>query len=133
MLNVVVLIGRLTRKPELRYTPQGLPVARFAVAVDRPRRSGGQDPGVDFVEVSVWRGQAEPCARYLDKGSPVAVEGRLQVRDWEGRDGQKRRCVEVVALRVEFLPNARRRVPEEPAPSGEELPPEQLPFGEEEA
>ena len=104
-LNKVLLIGNLTRPPELRYTPSGQAVAdlRLAVNHDYPTQSGERRQEVCFLNVVVWGKQAESCSEYLDKGSQIFVEGRLQVRDWEGKDGQKRTSTEVVAQRVQFM------------------------------
>ena len=102
-LNNVVLIGNLTRDPELRYTPSGLPVATLRLAVNRNFTNQQGEIETDFFNVVVWRNQAEKCAEYLSKGRQVAVTGRLQSRSWEGNDGQKRSAVEVVADRVVFL------------------------------
>ena len=102
-LNNVVLIGNLTRDPELRYTPGGLPVATLRLAVNRNFTNQQGEIGTDYFNVVVWRNQAEKCAEYLSKGRQVAVTGRLQSRSWEGNDGQKRSTVEVVADRVVFL------------------------------
>ncbi len=103
MLNVVVLIGRLTRDPELRYTPAGVPVARFSIAVDRPFTNQQGERGVDFIDITAWRKLAETCGNHLGKGRLVAVKGRLQVRSYEAADGQKRKATEVVADEVRFL------------------------------
>lgn len=104
-LNKVFLIGNLTRPPELRYTPSGMAVSDLRVAVNRSytTQGGEQRRETDFLTVVVWGKQAETSAQYLDKGSPVLVEGRLQTREWEGKDGQRRNVVEVVAQRVQFL------------------------------
>ena len=107
MLNKVILIGRLTRDPELRYTPGGVAVARFTVAVDRPFTNRQGEREADFIDVVVWQKQAEICANYLGKGRLVAVEGRLQVRSYEDNQGVKRRAAEVVAENVRFLDRAR--------------------------
>jgi len=110
-MNNVVLIGRLTRDPELKYLPNtGTPVATFTLAVDRElsrekkleMESKGQ-PTADFINIIVWGKQAENCANYLKKGRLVAVSGRIQSRSYEGKDGTKRYITEVVASRVEFL------------------------------
>ena len=103
MLNVVVLIGRLTRDPELRYTPAGVPVARFSLAVDRPFTNQQGERGVDYIDITAWRKLAETCGNHLGKGRLVAVHGRLQIRSYEAADGQKRKAVEVVADEVRFL------------------------------
>lgn len=107
MLNRVVLIGRLTRDPELRYTPaNGVAVATFTLAVNRRFK---QQQEADFIPIVVWQQQAENCAKYLGKGSLVAVEGRLQIRSYEDREGQRRTVAEVVADSVQFLESAGAR------------------------
>jgi single-strand DNA-binding protein len=102
-LNNVVLIGNLTRDPELRYTPSGLPVCTLRLAVNRNFTNNQGEIETDYFNVVVWRNQAEKCAEYLSKGRQVATTGRLQSRSWEAADGQKRSTVEVVADRVVFL------------------------------
>ena len=110
-MNNVILIGRLTRDPELKYLANtGTPVATFNLAVDRElSREKKQEleekgqPTADFINIIVWGKQAENCANYLKKGRLVAVSGRLQSRSYEGKDGTKRYITEVVATRVEFL------------------------------
>lgn len=108
-LNKVFLIGNLTRPPELRYTPSGTAVSDLRLAVNRAytTQSGEKRQDTYFLTVVVWGKQAETSAQYLDKGSPVLVEGRLQTREWEGKDGQRRNVVEVVADRVQFLGRGR--------------------------
>jgi len=103
LLNRVILIGRLARDPELRYTPAGVPVAGFTLAVERPftNRDGRRE--VDFIDIVAWRRQAETCANHLSKGRLVAVEGRLQIRSYETQEGQRRRVAEVIADSVTFL------------------------------
>ncbi|MCL6597718.1 single-stranded DNA-binding protein [Alicyclobacillus macrosporangiidus] len=103
MLNRVVLIGRLTQDPELRYTNSGTAVASFGLAVDRPRPNQAGERETDFINIVVWQKQAELCAQYLHKGRLAAVDGRLQIRTYENRDGQKVRVAEVVAETVRFL------------------------------
>ncbi len=105
-MNHIVLIGRLTRDPELRYTPNGIAVANFDLAVDRPSNQQGERE-TDFIRIVVWQKQAENCANYIKKGRLVAVEGRLQIRKYETQDGQKRQAAEVVASHVQFLDKAR--------------------------
>lgn len=107
MLNVVILIGRLVRDPELRYTPAGVAVSSFTIAVDRPFTNQQGERETDFIDVVAWRRLAETCAQHLQKGRLVAVEGRLQVRSFEGNDGQRRRVAEVVANDVRFLDRPR--------------------------
>lgn len=104
-LNRVLLIGNLTRDPELRYIPSGQPVTTFTIAVNRTYLSttGEKKEDVNFLRVVVWGKRAEVCHEYLKKGSPVFVEGRLQSRNWEAQDGTKRNTVEVVAQNVQFL------------------------------
>lgn len=103
MLNRIVVIGRLTRDPELRSTSNGTPVATFTVAVDRNFSNNRDEKETDFIPVAVWRGLAETCGRYLSKGKMVAVEGRLQIRTYEANDGSKRTVAEIVADNVQFL------------------------------
>ncbi|RQD69475.1 MAG: single-stranded DNA-binding protein [Tindallia sp. MSAO_Bac2] len=99
-MNSVILIGRLTKDPELRYTNTGKAVANFTVAINR---SFGKDSEADFIPVVVWEKQAENCANYLSKGSQVGVQGRIQVRTYEAKDGGTRYVTEVVGNNVEFL------------------------------
>lgn len=103
MLNRIVLIGRLTRDPELRYTPNGVAVASFTLAVDRSRKNAAGERETDFVPIVVWQQQAENCNTYLSKGKLAAVDGRLQIRSYEDKDGIKRTVAEVVAENVRFL------------------------------
>jgi len=103
MLNKVILIGRLTKEPELRYTPSGAAVASFTLAVNRTRANAQGERETDFIPVVVWQKQAENCANYIGKGSLVAVDGRLQVRTYDAKDGTKRWVTEVVAETVRFL------------------------------
>lgn len=108
-LNQVVLIGNLTRDPELRYTPDGTPVTSFTVAVNRPFVNRQGEREADFVPIVVWRKRAETCSEYLMKGSQVAVEGRLQVRNYEDKDGIRKWVTEVVARRVDFLQRLKKQ------------------------
>ena len=104
-LNKVLLIGNLTKDPELRYTPNGTAVANFRLAVNRKfkDRSGELKEDTCFVTVTAWDKQAEACNQYLHKGRPVFVEGMLQSRSWETPDGQKRSVIDVRAERIQFL------------------------------
>lgn len=108
MLNKVILIGRLTRDPEMRYTGEGVAVTTFDLAVDRPFVNREGERATDFIRVVTWRKLAEVCANNLGKGRLVAVDGQLRTRSYEGRDGVKRRAVEVVADDVRFLDRPRR-------------------------
>lgn len=103
MLNHITIMGRLTRDPELRYTQAQTSVASFTLAVDRDfaNRDGGERQ-TDFIDVVAWRGTGEFVSKYLTKGSMAVVSGRLQIRDWTDRDGNKRRSAEVVADNVYF-------------------------------
>jgi len=103
--NKVLLIGNLTKDPELRYTPQGTAVANLRMAVNRKFRNKSQElkEEVCFITAVVWDKQAETCNQYLHKGSSLLVEGRLQSRSWEDNNGQKRSVIEVRAERVQFL------------------------------
>lgn len=103
MLNRVILIGRLTADPELRYTNSGTAVASFTLAVDRMRTNQTGERETDFINIVVWQKQAETVAQYLHKGRLAAVDGRLQIRSYENREGQKIRVAEVVAETVRFL------------------------------
>src|SRR5690554_4011318 len=103
MLNKVVLIGRLTRDPELRYTSSGIAVTRFTLAVDRNYTNQQGERQADFIPIVVWRGQAETSAKYLSKGRLVAVSGRIQTGSYETPEGQRRYTTDVVADEVRFL------------------------------
>ncbi len=109
MLNRVILIGRLTRDPELRYTPSGVAVAQFTLAVDRPfSREQGGEREADFIPIVTWRQLAETCANYLRKGRLTAVEGRIQVRNYENNEGRRVYVTEVIADNVRFLESPNR-------------------------
>ncbi len=116
--NKVILMGNLTRTPELRYTPSGTPVASFGLAVNRRFRQGEeQKEEVCFVDIVVFGKQAENCGQYLNKGDGVVIDGRLQQRRWETEDGQRRNKHEVVAQSVTFLPK-KHGSGAEPEPGG---------------
>ena len=102
-MNRVMLIGRLTAKPELRYTGSNLPFARFSVAVNRTFNNAQGERETDFINVIVWRKQAENVCNFLNKGSLVSVEGRLQTGSYDDKDGNKRYTMDVVADSVQFL------------------------------
>lgn len=103
MLNKVILIGRLTRDPEVRYTQSGKAVTTFDIAVDRSVANAQGQRETDFIPIVTWGKLAETCGNYLNKGRLVAVDGRLQIRSYETQEGQKRRVAEVVAESVRFL------------------------------
>ena len=141
-LNKVLLMGNLTRDPELRYTPQGAAVCEFAIAINRTysSKTGEKKEEVGFFDIVAWGRQAETCAEYLKKGRPVFVEGRLTQDRWEQPDGQKRSRIRVTAERVQFLGGGGgggggaagkgAAAPEEaPMEAAEDAPPEgQVPF-----
>ena len=102
MLNKIFIMGRLTRDPELRRTQSGTPVTSFSLAVDRDFKSQSGEKETDFIDVVAWRSTAEFVAKYFTKGRMAVVEGRLQMRDWTDKDGNKRRSAEVVADNVYF-------------------------------
>ena len=118
-LNKVILLGNLTRDPELRYAPNGTAVARFGLAVNTQRAGQGEDrkEEVCFVDIVAFGRQAETASEYLSKGRPALVEGRLQWRSWEGQDGQKRSKHEVIAERIQFMPRGREEGMERTNPS----------------
>ena len=108
MLNHITLMGRLTRDPELRYTPSGTPVASFTVAVDRDFSSKENgEKQTDFIDVVAWRQTGEFVSKFFTKGSMAVISGRLQIRDWQDKDGNKRKSAEVVADNVYFGENKR--------------------------
>lgn len=102
MLNKIILMGRLVRDPELRRTNGGTPVASFTMAVDRDFKSQGGEKETDFIDIVAWRNTAEFVSKYFTKGRMAVVEGRLQIRDWTDKEGNKRKAAEVVADNVYF-------------------------------
>ena len=105
-INVVVLTGNLTRDPELRSLPSGTSVCDMRIAVNTRRKNGATGEWEDkpnYFDVKVWGAQGENCQRFLSKGRPVAVQGRLEWREWETQDGQKRQAVDIIADSVQFL------------------------------
>ena len=102
-MNKVILIGNLTRDPELSETPSGVAVCRFSIAVSRDYANSDGTRETDFFNITVWRGRAENCGKYLKKGNKVAVFGSLQNRSYEDKDGNKRSVTDIVANDVEFL------------------------------
>ena len=106
-MNKVVLLGRLAADPELRQTAGNIAVTSFSIAVDRPY-SKGADRQTDWIDIVAWRNTAEFVCKYFQKGKPIIVEGSLQTRNWEDKNGNKRKSVEVLAENVEFVPNQSR-------------------------
>lgn len=128
MLNCAVIMGRLTADPELRTTPNGISVTSFSVAVDRSYQRAGEERQTDFINVVAWRNTAEFVSRYFRKGSMIAVQGSIQTRNYEDRNGNKRTAFEIVADNVSFCGSkseigtggaapARQAAPAAPAPS----------------
>lgn len=121
MLNKIVLMGRLTREPEMRHTPNGLPVTSFTLACDRDFRSQGEEKQTDFFDVVAWRNTAEFTAKWFHKGQLVAVAGRLQSRKWTDKDNNNRISYEIVADEAHFAekrsdgPGAPYEMPPHPA------------------
>lgn len=102
-MNKVILGGRLTKDPDVRYTQSGKCVTSFTLAVDRPYSGTNGEKTADFIPCVAWEKKAEICGEYLNKGNKVLVEGRLQIRSYDGNDGQKRWVTEVIVIDVEFL------------------------------
>ena len=104
-MNSVLLIGRLTKDPELRYSQSGVAVCRFSIAIDRGKDKNGKDMGADFPQILCFGKTAENCDKYLGKGMQCGVTGRIQTGSYEGKDGKKVYTTEVLADRIEFLGN----------------------------
>jgi single-strand DNA-binding protein len=146
-INRVILTGNLTRDPELRNLPSGIAVCSLRVAVNTRRKDNQTGEWVDkpnYFDVTVWGAQGENCAQYLSKGRPVAVDGRLEWREWQDKEGNKRQSVDIIADSVQFLgsregsENGGRFTPQsdvpadtgdfEPAPAGARGPDDDIPF-----
>lgn len=108
MTNRAVLVGRLTKDPELRFTPNGIAVTTFTLAVNRPFKNANGEQEADFINIVVWKKAAENVANYTSKGSLVAIDGRIQTRSYENKDGQRVYVTEVVADSVQFLETKKR-------------------------
>ena len=115
MLNRVILIGRLANDPELKYTPSGIAVCSFRIAVDRPFSNQHGEKETDFIDIVAWRQNAEFAANFLTKGRLIAVDGRLQIRTWVAQDGTRRRSAEVVADILRGLDRPREQQAPHPA------------------
>src|SRR6266550_892169 len=105
-INRVVLVGNLTRDPELRHTPSGMAVCSLRLAVNTRRKDGATGEWTEkpnYFDITVWGNQGENCAQYLSKGRPVAIDGRLEWREWEAQDGSKRQATDIIADSVQFL------------------------------
>ena len=119
-MNKVVLIGRLTRDPELSHTSSGVACCRFTLAVNRSYRNANGETEADFINIQVWRAAAENCAKYVRKGDRVGIVGRLQITNAEGKDGVKRYYTDVVADEVEFLADRKQENSPSPQPKAEQ-------------
>ncbi|EAW7167998.1 single-stranded DNA-binding protein [Listeria monocytogenes] len=124
MINRVVLVGRLTKDPELRYTPSGVAVATFTLAVNRTFSNQQGEREADFINCVVWRKPAENVANFLKKGSMAGVEGRVQTRNYEGNDGKRVYVTEIVAENVQFLDPKNSHGTNNPIPDESYAPPE---------
>lgn len=113
MLNKSILIGRLTKEPELKYTNTGVAVCTFTLAVDRPFKDSQGNKEADFLNIVTWRQLAETCANYLKKGRLCAVEGRIQIRNYENNEGRRIYITEIVADNVRFLESGNKAEAEE--------------------
>ncbi|WP_340701378.1 single-stranded DNA-binding protein [Brevibacillus borstelensis] len=121
-MNKVILIGHLARDPEMRYTPNAIAVTTFTLAVNRPKSKDGMEQQPDWINCVVWQKTAENCANYLRKGSKVLVEGRIQTRSFDDKEGKKRYVTEVVGENVQFLsPKNQGEKPDEPCPPREPI------------
>ena len=107
MYNRSILIGRLTADPELRFTGNGTAVVKFTIACDRPFQNKQGEKETDFIDIVAWRGLAETCANHLSKGFMIAVEGRLEIRSYDDKQGIRRKAAEIVADNVRFLDRGR--------------------------
>ncbi|MDE2215777.1 MAG: single-stranded DNA-binding protein [Planctomycetota bacterium] len=128
-LNKVFLMGNLTRDPELRYTPTGLAVASFGIAINRAwtAKSGEQKEEVCYVDINIFGRRAEVVGEYFSKGNPIFIEGRLQFNQWETKDGQKRSALRVVADNFQFIGGLTKRAEGAAPPVKGDKPPEGLP------
>ena len=117
MLNHIVTMGRLVRDPELRHTQSGIPVTSFTIACDRDYKDANGDKATDFIDIVAWRNTAEFVSKYLSKGRMTVIDGRLQLREWTDRDGNKRRSAEILANSVHFG-DSRPQNQVAPAPAG---------------
>ena len=135
MINVCIIGGRFVRDPELNHTQNGTPVCRFTLAVDRPFANQDGQKQADFIDVIAWKNQAENVAKFMSKGRAVVVEGRLQIRSHDDSQGIRRKAAEVIANRVQFLPDGKKNGRIEDPPLPEEEPPfgeKEIPFNEDE-
>lgn len=131
MLNHITVMGRLVRDPELRHTQSGLPVCSFSIACERDYKDAGGDKQTDFIDIVAWRNTAEFVSKYFTKGRMAVVDGRLQLRDWTDREGNKRRNAEILANTINFgdsRPRDAEAMPQPAATAGQEYEGGELPF-----
>lgn len=132
MLNVAVMMGRLVADPELRYTPNDVPVTSFTLAVDRSYQKAGAERQADFIDFVAWCSTAEFVCKYFTKGQLVAVQGSIQTRSYQDKDGNRRKAFEIVADNVHFAERKREQASQPAMPSDEDAPPpvseDDLPF-----
>lgn len=119
-MNKVILIGNLTKDPELRYTPNGVAVATFTIAINRPRTNQAGEREADFINIVAWQKLADLCASYLRKGRQAAIEGRIQTRSYDNKEGKRVFVTEVLAENVQFL-GGRREQDNPTSSNGENL------------
>ena len=132
MFNLVVLTGRLTKDPELKYTPNNVPVTSFSIAVER-RNKQGEERQSDFINIVAWRSSAEFVSKYFQKGSMIGIEGSIQTRKYTDKDGKNRTVFEVVANNIQFVESKKADTPNGNTTSNRnndfvEMPDEDLPF-----
>lgn len=132
MLNVTVLMGRLVADPELRHTQSDIAVTSFTIAVDRSYQKAGADRQADFIDIVAWRSTAEFVCKYFSKGQLVAVQGSIQTRSYQDKDGNKRKAFEIVADEVHFAEKKKEQLSSSATSSGYDAPPpvsdDDLPF-----
>lgn len=132
MLNHITVMGRLVRDPELRHTQSGLPVCSFSIACERDYKDAGGEKQTDFIDIVAWRNTAEFVSKYFTKGRMAVVDGRLQLRDWTDREGNKRRSAEILANSINFGDSRPRDTEAMPQPAaattGREYEGGELPF-----
>ena len=129
-INKVILVGRLGKDPEVRYTSNGIPVANFSVATSnewKDKETGEKRERVEWHRIEVWRGLAQICGKYLHKGSQVYLEGEIKTDPWEDKDGVKRYTTKVVVHVMQMLGDAPKRTSNEACPKDEDAPPDDIP------
>lgn len=128
MINRTILVGRLTKDPELKYTPNGVPMTRFTVAVNRSFTNQNGEREADFISCLAWRKQAENLANYMKKGSLIGVDGRIQTGSFEGQDGKRVFTTDVIADNIQFLEGKTSNQQQQSSNEPIEIDEDQLPF-----